>query len=112
MTKSEIKTLLIQEIEMADKQIQKFTQDFATNQGHALDWSFSTFEAVARKVVCEDYLHAIEITELSNVIHYLRNEVLNGARFPHHSSSPTANLWSECLLTARASLYNIIQNGI
>jgi hypothetical protein len=93
----------------------QFAERFAADPANALEWSKETFGYAARlKVVAivEHYLSVFAAEDMYSaktpkrqleiIGQEFKAEVMRGARFPDHSSSPTSNYFSLCLNAARA----------
>jgi len=109
-----LQKLLELEIKLGGYEIEKFKKEFDNNPGIALDWSYHLFERVALKQEAEYLLDIIRKNKkitIEKIKGYLEEDVLNGARFPSHSTSITANLWVESKLVAKAHILSKIMRG-
>jgi len=94
---------------------EQFAEKFAADPANALEWSKETFHYAARLKVCAIVEHYLSIfaaedmysmktpkRQLELIAQEFKAELMRGARFPDHSSSPTSNYFSLCLNAARA----------
>lgn len=90
--------------------LDKFAKDFAYDPTYALSWSNSVFQAAARVKVAKELATAFENPDVDVVRAraYLTDRVLNRARYPAQSTSPTANLMEQYESAAYAEALEVL----
>jgi hypothetical protein len=87
--------------EQAQAQIDKFKADLDKDPAHALTWGLNAFQAAARLQVAQMLVYGFTPKEGSPVYtveqarDFLTDRVLNKARWPAQSTSPTSNLMEQ-----------------
>ena len=127
----EIVRALVNKIKAADDVIAKFKLDIDQNVQYALEWSMSTFEAGAHRVVFHHVFKALtdadgkpqlyrpneqeaitgmpHVSTLQRAGEYANAEVMRRACYRSRSTSATANLFEEQLLIAWADAVELIK---
>ena len=85
----------------AQEQCDKFAESFAKDPAHALSWGNSVFQSAARLKVANMLVYAFTEREgdtvctLEQARDTLLDRVMNKARYPAQSTSPTSNLMEQ-----------------
>jgi len=94
--------------EQAQAQIDKFKADLDKDPAHALTWGLDAFHNAARLKVASMLVYGFTPKEGSPVytveqaVEFLTDRVLNKARYPAQSTSPTSNLMEQYEASAYA----------
>jgi hypothetical protein len=87
--------------EQAQEQIDKFKAALDKDPAHALTWGLNAFQAAARLQVAQMLVYGFTPKEGSPVytveqaVSFLTDRVINRARYPAQSTSPTSNLMEQ-----------------
>jgi hypothetical protein len=87
--------------EQAQKQIDKFKAELNKDPAYALSWGLSTFQNAARLKVASMLVYSFTEREgetvctLEEARETLLTRVMNKARYPAQSTSPTSNLMEQ-----------------
>jgi len=85
----------------AQEQCDKFAADFAKDPAYALSWGNSVFQEAARLKIAQMMVHAFTEREDGAVLtvatarEVCLDRVMNKARWPAQSTSPTSNLMEQ-----------------
>lgn len=91
--------------QMAQVNLDKFMVKFQEDPSYALSWGNDTFRAAAELKIAKQILAALEHSAtLENIRSTLTNRMLNMAKYPAQSTSPTSNLIEQYELAACASI--------
>jgi hypothetical protein len=100
----------------AQAKCDQFAEDFAKDPAHALGWSNSVFQAAARLKIAQMMVYAFTPREGEAVctIKQARDtcleRVMNKARWPAQSTSPTSNLMEQYEAAAYAEALDELQH--
>lgn len=92
--------------EQATTDLAKFSKSFGDDPCHALKWSLSAFEAAAKLEVAKSLIWSFTPrvdwapVTVAQATKQIENQLLNAARYPAWSTSPTSNLIDQCRLAA------------
>jgi len=95
-------------LDQANKQLTKFTKDFATCPVHALEWADKVFEQACFVQVATDVMASTRgIDEIES---YVRKQVTDQSRWigASCSTSPCSNIVRLCQLKAWADILDMI----
>jgi hypothetical protein len=87
--------------EQAQKQIDKFKAELDKDPAYALSWGLSAFQSAARLKIANMLVYAFTEREgetmctLDQARDTLMDRVMNKARYPAQSTSPTSNLMEQ-----------------
>jgi hypothetical protein len=87
--------------EQAQAQIDKFQAELSKDPAHALSWGLNAFQAAARLKVATMLVYAFTPREgetsytIKQARDTLLDRVMNKARYPAQSTSPTSNLMEQ-----------------
>lgn len=87
--------------EQAQAQCDKFAEEFAKDPAHALSWSNDVFKHAARLKIANMLVYAFTPREgettctVEQARETLMDRVMNKARYPAQSTSPTSNLMEQ-----------------
>jgi hypothetical protein len=87
--------------EQAQAQIDKFKLELNEDPAHALTWGLDAFQNAARLRVAQMLVYGFTVKEGSPVytvdqaVEFLTDRILNKARYPAQSTSPTSNLMEQ-----------------
>jgi hypothetical protein len=87
--------------EQAQKQIDKFKVELDKDPAYALSWGLSAFQSAARLKIANMLVYAFTEREgetmctLDQARDTLMDRVMNKARYPAQSTSPTSNLMEQ-----------------
>jgi hypothetical protein len=87
--------------EQAQANIDKFKEELDKDPAHALTWGLDAFQNAARLRVAQMLVYGFTVKEGSPVYtveqarEFLMDRVLNKARWPAQSTSPTSNLMEQ-----------------
>lgn len=98
ITTRHLKTIL----DAANTTLAKFRASLDDDPFNAMEWGMSAMEAAAKKHVAEYLLEVIELNGINTSFKIAQEEALRGARWPTHSTSPTANIMSQAKTAAFA----------
>lgn len=76
---------------------------------YALQWADSTYKAAARLAVSKWVLMLLKDVSMADVRKALSDQVLQSARNPAFSTSPSSNVMDACLLEARSMMYDSLE---
>lgn len=98
-----------------DRCAAKFADKFNENPGQALEWSVGTFDKVAFGVVAKRAIKALTDKDskatLESLLEWSSEEAMRFAGSPTRSTSPTSNLWHQCVAAGWARVAEIIRRG-
>lgn len=101
--------------EQAQAQCDKFAAEFAKDPSYALSWSNSVFQNAARLSVAKSLVYVFTPREGENecTVEQARNilmgRVMNKARYPAQSTSPTSNLMEQFEAAACAEALDYLE---
>jgi hypothetical protein len=87
--------------EQAQSNIDKFKADLDKDPAHALTWGLDAYQNAARLRVAQMLVYGFTVKEGSPVYtvaqarEFLMDRILNRARYPAQSTSPTSNLMEQ-----------------
>jgi hypothetical protein len=87
--------------QQAQAQCDKFAAEFAKDPAHALSWSNGVFQEAARLKIAQMMVHAFTpredgvILTVAGAREVCLSRVMNKARWPAQSTSPTSNLMEQ-----------------
>ena len=100
--------------EQAQAHCDKFAADFAKDPSHALSWGLNVFQNAARLKVAQMMINAFaEEREhkctIEDARETLMDRVMNKARYPAQSTSPTSNLMEQYEAAAYAEALDVLK---
>ena len=93
-------------IERYDKEIFEFTEAFKKDAAYALKWSSHSFKLAAVRKVAMIMLEILKdpASNLDRAVQYAHDQMVSGARWPEHSTSPSSNLMHQEMTSAWAEM--------
>jgi hypothetical protein len=92
--------------QQAQSELDKFAKSFAESPSNALMWGTGAFESAARLDVAKSLIWSFTprvdwapIT-VDQAISIVTDQLMNAARYPAHSTSPTSNLLAQYRISA------------
>lgn len=101
--------------EAAQAQCDKFAEGFAKDPAYALSWSNSVFQNAARLSVARSLVYAFTPREgettctVQQARDTCRDRIMNKARYPAQSTSPTSNLMEQFEAAAYAEALDYLE---
>lgn len=89
-------------------EIAEFTAKMAVDAAYTLTWGTSVFQAAAKERVLKQVLASID--QGDDVVAIVTDRVINKAKYPAHSTSPTSNLIERYELAALAEVLSAIKD--
>lgn len=113
-------------IKRAQEEIAEFSAKLVKDAAYQMEWSKGIFVEAARERIAKTVRAMIDNAKQNNdeyvamsdyhiivaVREELQHEVLRNARWPEHSTSPTSNYMSLCLMSERAEWLEKLNNHI
>jgi len=102
-------------VEQAQANIDKFKEQLDKDPAHALSWGLDAFHNAARLKIASMLVYAFTPREGSSAStiqearEFLMDRVMNKARYPAQSTSPTSNLMEQYEAAAYAEALDVLK---
>jgi hypothetical protein len=118
---STLKANLNQRIKSDRERLARFKESLERDPAYAFEWSKDAFQAAANLKVTEqlmawltqtfedEYTQPMPARQLTMAADHLRREVYRRARDVEHSTSPTSNYMSLCMMSAKATQLELVE---
>jgi hypothetical protein len=113
------------EIKSAGRYLEDFRVKFEKDPARAFEWSSDSFKQAARDSVAKTVLAYLERfraddiyslktpqAQLEIILKEFAAETMRNAKWPEHSTSPTSNYMSLCMMSARAEWVEHLEEAI
>jgi hypothetical protein len=111
------------EIKTAARYLEDFKEKFAKDPARAFEWSADSFRHAGRDRTAKTVLEYLKMfadadtvktpqAQLEAILKEFKTETMRNAKWPEHSTSPTSNYMSLCLMAARAEWVEHLENAI
>jgi hypothetical protein len=112
-------------IKTAARYLEDFKAKFENDPASAFGWSSDSFKWAGRHSVAKIVLVCLEnfkesdiysvktpLAQLEIMLKQFKAETMRNAKWPEHSTSPTSNYMSLCMMAARAEWVEYLENSI
>jgi hypothetical protein len=102
------------EIDSNQKDLDKFTKDLlGSHPAYAFEWAHGIMQSTARANVAEKVKRTLTNGgHVWNIRNDLQDKLMQGAKYPSFSTSPTSNLMSQFMTSGVAEWLEIIERAI
>lgn len=112
MNKQELEQEIEFKLKFYSKKKEEFLKKFNEDSYSALEWGSQIAETSANERVWLIIQHSLKELDLHKVFARISDEVLRGARYPQHSTSPMSNYMKQLEISAWAQAYEFFKSSV